>query len=148
MRLLSTDDYIKFKCIGGQCPLSCCSGGWNIVVDEKSVDYYRSVEGEFGNELREGLEEKDEVTVFKLKDNLECIFLDDKKLCRIYKELGGEEALCTTCKRFPRGFLEIGDIMICYLDNACPEVNRILMEKKTPISTLYDDSDENDKQVS
>ncbi len=148
MKLLSTDDYVKFECIGGECPLTCCGGGWNIVVDEKSAEYYKSVEGEFGDELRSGMIERNGTVIFKLKENMECIFLNENKLCRIYRELGGEHTLCETCRRFPRGMYDVGDVMVCFLDNACPEVNRMLMHRTDPISTLYDDSDNNDKSVS
>lgn len=28
MKLLSVDAYVDFKCIGGDCPISCCGGDW------------------------------------------------------------------------------------------------------------------------
>lgn len=138
MKLLSLDNYIEFKCIGGKCPISCC-GGWSILVDKATEEYYRSLEGEAGERIRKGLEIIDGTTILKRDENEACIFLDEKRMCSIQKELG-HEALSETCRSYPREFQDVGDITICYLMNSCPEVNRLVMQRKEPINTLFDDS--------
>ncbi len=146
MKLLSIKDYIEFKCIGGDCPITCCGGNWNIGVDKESADYYRSVEGDFGDELRNGMKVLDGETYFNLKDNGDCIFLNENKLCRIYRTLG-EDKMCLTCRSFPRLLYDIGDISFCFLTTSCPEVTRMIMQKTEPIEILYDDSDEQEDNL-
>ncbi len=140
MRLLSIKNYSDFECIGGECPISCCGGNWSIVVDKESSDYYRSIEGDFGYELRNGLKEICGKTMFKLDNNGNCTFLNENGLCRIYRNLGADN-LCFTCKKFPRDFFIVGDILFCFLTSACPEATRMILQEKNPIEIILDDSD-------
>ena len=39
--------YKDFKCIASKCTRSCCSVGWEIIIDKNTADYYKSVSGEF-----------------------------------------------------------------------------------------------------
>lgn len=140
MKLISVKEYVDFKCSGGDCPICCCGGRWNINIDNKTAEYYFSLKGELGKELKEGIIEKDGIYRFKLNDMGECIFLNEDRLCKIQKSLG-EEKLCDTCKIYPRLFYNVGDIKFCYLTNSCPEVNRMLLQNKESLEILYDDSD-------
>lgn len=143
MKLLSIEDYVNFRCIGGDCPISCCGGMWSICVDEESAKYYRSVEGEFGDELRSKMITSEGIDYFKLKDNGDCSFLNENKLCRIYRNLG-EDKMCYTCQSYPRVFYDVGDFTFCYMTNSCPEVTRMIMQRKEPMKVIFDDSDNND----
>ena len=98
MKLLSVDNYIDFKCLGGECPISCCGGNWQIIVDDDAYNFYISVEGELGEKIRNGIKKVDGINVFELDSKTkDCMFLDENKLCIIQKMLG-EDALCYTCK--------------------------------------------------
>lgn len=142
MKLLAVDTYIDFECIGEKCPISCCGGGWGIEIEEESYKYYMSVEGEFGEQLKENIITEDSRKTFKLDEKTrECAFLNKNKLCKIYRELG-PEALCYTCKTYPRIMYQVGDIMFCSLTNSCPEVNRMILQRRDMIKTLFDDMDE------
>ncbi len=139
MKLLSVDNYIDFKCIGGECPISCCGGNWSIEIEDDSFRYYMSVEGDFGEQLKEGIIVGEDRKVFKLYEKTrDCVFLNENKLCKIYRELG-PDALCYTCRTYPRSMYQVGDIMFCFLTNSCPEVNRMIMQRKDLIKTLFDD---------
>ncbi len=146
MKLLSVEDYVDFECVGGECPICCCGGRWKISIDDKTAEYYRSVEGDFGEELREGILVENGKSYFKLDCNYDCVFLNENKLCRIYRELG-EDKMCFTCKTYPRTFYEIGDIMICYLTNSCPQVTKMIMQKKDPLKVVFDDSGHDIKEI-
>lgn len=111
------------------------------MIDEKSAEYYGRVEGEFGEKLRGGIRTLNGQPAFAFNERKDCIFLNDKKLCEIYRNLG-PEALCETCRSYPRMMYDAGDITFCYLTNSCPEVNRMIMQKKESVKTLFDDSDE------
>lgn len=141
MKLLSVDNFVDFECIGGDCPISCCGGRWGIYIDDESMDYYMSVEGEFGERLRNSITKiNGDHNSFKLDEKTkDCVFLNEDKLCTIYRTLG-PDALCYTCKTYPRFVYSVGDIMFCYLTNSCPEVNRMILQRKDPMQTLFDDS--------
>ena len=142
MKLLSVDNYVDFECIAGDCPISCCGGNWGIPIDDDSYSYYMSVEGEFGERLRNGIIRMNDTNMFRLDDKTkDCVFLNENKLCSIYRSLGSD-AMCLTCKTYPRAMYQVGDIMFCFLANSCPEVNRMIFQKKEPLRTLFDDSDD------
>ena len=41
----------EFACIGGACEDNCCIG-WEVDIDDESLEVYKSVGGEFGDRLR------------------------------------------------------------------------------------------------
>lgn len=63
-----------------------------------------------------------------------CI-LNDCNLCEMYVNLG-EKSLCKTCRLYPRHVEEFEDVREITLSVSCPEVARILMEKKEPVRFL------------
>jgi len=138
MKVLSIEDYNDFECIGTKCPLSCCSGGWRIDVDKCSGDYYQSVEGDFGDKLRDSLSEIENGFRFKMTSAGNCPFLNDDKLCEIYRNLG-EDKLCYICKTYPRQEFSVGDILFRYLTTSCPEVTRRIIQRKERLQVDYAD---------
>ena len=54
----------------------------------------------------------------------------------------GEESLCRTCKLYPRHIEEFEDVREVTLSVSCPEVARILMNKKEPVHFLTYETDE------
>ena len=89
--------YDEFSCIASRCKDSCCAG-WEIDIDDESYEYYRSVEGPFGDRLRESMfVAEDGGYRFKLKGPKRCAMLNDNNLCDLYTALG-EEALCEKYK--------------------------------------------------
>ena len=50
MRYLKPDFYDEFSCLAGACPKTCCAG-WQIVIDETSLDKYEGLSGPFGNRI-------------------------------------------------------------------------------------------------
>ena len=45
------DFYDDFHCLASSCRHSCCVG-WEIDVDEDTLQYYQRIPGELGDELR------------------------------------------------------------------------------------------------
>lgn len=118
--------YGKFRCIAAACPDSCCRG-WDVVIDEETEDFYRSVEGEFGERLRSAIyTDADSDRVFRLAEKKKCPFWGEDKLCEIYRELG-EEHLCATCDQFPRIRMEFEGFTEHTLALACPEAARLIV---------------------
>ncbi|MGL5869666.1 flagellin lysine-N-methylase, partial [Clostridium chrysemydis] len=99
MKFKVPDYFNEFSCIGGACEDTCCAG-WEIVIDDKTFNKYKNVKGDFKKILDENIIKSDEDNMFRLKEE-NCFFLNNEKMCEIYKNLG-EEYLCHTCKEFPR----------------------------------------------
>ncbi len=114
----------RFRCIASDCPDSCCKE-WAVQVDEASAAYYRSLTGPLGDRLREVLTEEDGDTILTITDG-RCPMWRTDGLCRIQAELG-EEALCRTCREFPRLTHDYGDFVELGLELSCPEAARFLL---------------------
>ena len=145
MKLLMIEDYSDFECIGDKCQICCCGGGWDIIVDDDSAKKYRAVEGEFGDELRKCLIDRNGKTYFVLDERKECPFLNEQGLCRIYRTLG-EDALCNTCKTYPRSSYQVGDVIFFYLTTSCPEVTRRIIERYDPVQIDFSETPNNKMQ--
>lgn len=123
--------YDEFSCIASRCKDSCCAG-WEIDIDDESYEYYRSVEGLFGDRLRESMfVAEDGGYRFKLKGPKRCAMLNDNNLCDLYTALG-EEALCEVCTEYPRFSLVYGQVEQKALSLSCEEVGRILFGRTEP----------------
>ena len=113
-----------FRCIAGACPDSCCKE-WEVQVDGESAAYYRSLPGALGESLRQVLREEDGETVMTITHG-RCPMWREDGLCRIQAELG-EEALCKTCREFPRLTHDYGDFVERGLELSCPEAARLIL---------------------
>ena len=123
--------YDEFSCIASRCKDSCCAG-WEIDIDDESYEYYRSVEGPFGDRLRESMfVAEDGGYRFKLKGPKRCAMLNDNNFCDLYTALGAE-ALCEVCTEYPRFSLVYGQVEQKALSLSCEEVGRILFGRTEP----------------
>lgn len=138
------DYYGEFKCIADKCRHNCCIG-WEIGIDEASLEKYRCTEGQLGNELREKIS-IDGGPHFELCENDRCPFLNDENLCRLIMEKG-EDILCDICRDHPRfrsflpGRTEIG------LGLSCEEAARLIITRKTPFTMVETGTDEGDEET-
>ena len=114
----------KFRCIAAACSDSCCKE-WDVAVDRQSAEVYRSMEGPLGEELRRHLYEEDDEWYFAITDG-RCPMWRADGLCRIQAELG-HDALCKTCREFPRLTHDYGDFVEYGLELSCPEAARMIL---------------------
>lgn len=137
--------YFKdFKCIASDCPDTCCAG-WEIIIDEKTYDKYKTICGDFGERLHSEITHYEDGELgFELKENGNCPFLNKNKLCDIYSE-AGEDYLCHTCKQFPRFTNEYGSLREVGLSISCPEAARLILKDKDIVTF---ESSEDDEMVS
>ena len=133
--------YDSFRCIASACPDSCCKE-WDVLVDDASAAYYRSLPGQLGDDLRHFLQDEDGCTVMTITEG-RCPMWRQDGLCRIQAELG-EQALCHTCRDFPRLRHDYGDFLELTLELSCPEVARILFSAPTadPVTLETDGGEE------
>ena len=58
MQITKPTFYKEFSCIAGACPDTCCAG-WQIMIDEKSLQKYRRFKGPFRNRLHNDIDWKE-----------------------------------------------------------------------------------------
>lgn len=133
MKLIKPSYFDTFRCIAGSCPDSCCKE-WDVQVDNEKAAIYRSLPGDLGNRLREVLLDEDGETVMTIIDG-RCPMWRADGLCRIQAELG-EEALCKTCREFPRLTHDYGDFVELGLELSCPEAARIILSADDPVPVM------------
>lgn len=114
----------RFQCLAGACPDSCCQG-WEVQVDADSAARYRALPGALGDCLRAALRDADRETLMTLAEG-RCPMWRRDGLCRIQVELG-EDALCRTCREFPRLTHDYGDFRELGLELSCPEAARLIL---------------------
>ena len=133
------DYYEKFHCIGGSCPDTCCAG-WEVDVDEESLNYYKSLDGPFGDRLRSHLKEENGEVYFPLTKEIRCPFLNKRNLCDIYQKLG-EESLCQVCTEYPRYFMDVGNYEQIDMSLSCMELGRIFFSDPGPVQYIRSEND-------
>lgn len=124
MELFFPAYYHSFQCLASACPDSCCKE-WTVDVDAESAKLYRSLPGELGDRLRSVLEDTEDGTVMTIEDG-RCPMWHRDGLCRIQAELG-HDALCQTCRDFPRLRHDYGDFVELGLELSCPEAARLIL---------------------
>lgn len=115
----------KFRCIADKCPDSCCRG-WDVVVDDETNEFYKTVVGEFGEKLKRLTEIDGDGDRIFVSQNERCPFWNNDELCDIYINLG-EEHLCKTCREFPRITQDYTAFSEHLLSFACPEAARLML---------------------
>ncbi len=129
----------EFKCIADRCPDTCCIG-WEVDIDNETVEKYSSLNGEISNKIKKHLT-RDETgcNIFTLCDGDRCPFLNNCNLCEIHLE-AGECFLSQTCTLFPRFFDDFGETREMGLGFGCPEAARIILTENKPFSLkLYEE---------
>jgi hypothetical protein len=139
MLTVRPDFYDEFHCLAGACRHSCCVG-WEIDVDEETLAYYQTLEGELGRELRARIA-MEPTPHFRLSDGERCPFLRADGLCRLILSLG-EDSLCDICALHPRFYNEYPDRMEMGLGLCCEEAARLLAAGRDHLALLAEDDGE------
>ena len=92
MKLLAPSYYKNFKCIADKCKHSCCIG-WEIDIDDDTLDLYADIEGPYGEVIRDSVD-FDDVPHFRLTDEERCPHLDSAGLCKIITEFAQNNWKC------------------------------------------------------
>ena len=139
MKLVKPDYYDSFRCIADKCRHSCCIG-WEIDIDEDTLELYENIPGEFGDRLRQGIS-YGETPCFKTGEDGRCVFLNDLGLCDIILNLG-EDVLCDICTDHPRFRNYYSNRTEMGLGLCCEEACRIILGKDEPaklVEMSFDD---------
>lgn len=131
--LYTVPDYYKeFQCIADKCEDTCCAG-WQIVIDKDTLKKYKKIKGDFRKRLNQSIHWFQ--GTFKQDSDKRCAFLNEKNLCDLYLNQG-EKGFCKTCREYPRHTEEFEGVREITLSISCPEVARILMNRKEPVRFL------------
>ena len=117
--------YKEVHCIASACPDSCCKE-WTVDVDDEAATRYRQLPGALGDRLRSVLKDTEDGTIMEI-ENGRCPMWQQDGLCRIQAELG-HDALCKTCREFPRLRHDYGDFVELGLELSCPEAARLIFD--------------------
>lgn len=124
MKIYKSALFDAFSCIASACPDSCCKE-WSVTVDPQAAKKYRALPGDLGHRLRQVLTEENGDTIMTI-ENGRCPMWRKDGLCRIQAELG-HDALCKTCRDFPRLTHDYGDFVELGLELSCPEAARLIL---------------------
>lgn len=130
------DYYKRFHCLAGSCPATCCAG-WQIVIDRKALQRYASLDGGFGNRVKNSVDWQEHTF---LQYGKRCAFLNEDNLCDMHLE-AGEEMMCATCRKYPRHIEVFENEREISLSMSCPAAARLILEKKEKLTfrTAQDD---------
>lgn len=132
MKEIFPNYYDKFTCIAGDCKHNCCIG-WEIDIDDSTMEFYKSMDTEMGRRIRASIE--GEPPHFILGAGERCPFLNDEGLCNIICACG-EDALCDICYLHPRFRNFYTDFAETGLGLCCEEAARIILSEHEPFSVL------------
>ena len=110
--------YKDFRCIAEKCTHSCCVG-WEISVDEETMEKYK-------RSGREDILCHIEDDVICLAEGDRCPFLCGDGLCRIIAELG-DEYTSLICREHPRFYHRLADRVEGGIGISCEEAARLIL---------------------
>lgn len=140
MRYIKPDFYEQFACTADRCPDTCCAG-WQIMIDEDTLEKYGEVGGSFGRRLRSSIDWEE--GCFYQYDR-RCAFLNEKNLCDLYLALG-EDGFCDTCRNYPRHTEEFEGLREYSLSLSCPVAAKmILSQQGMPVFLTEEDEKEDE----
>jgi lysine-N-methylase len=117
-----------FRCIGSECPDTCCVG-WQVVIDRETYEKYKDLPDllpilDARISLNPNAPDANYARV-NLAGN-RCPFLAKDQLCDIQKKHGAEY-LSKTCAQFPRSVRVDRKVTKKTLVLSCPEAARIIL---------------------
>ena len=123
MKLYAPTYYKNFKCIADRCEHSCCIG-WEIDIDEVTLEKYQKLNSGYGVAIRDSISMKD-TPHFRLCEGDRCPHLDERGLCKIILNVG-EDYLSHICREHPR-FYNFTSVAEVGVGISCPEAARLVL---------------------
>jgi len=121
----------RFRCIGGECEDTCCSG-WDINIDKKTYAAYSDPAKAYPKPLRSLFKNTLQIQTPPTREKFastinqpgtdDCPFLQ-ARWCAIHRDIG-EDKLSNTCFNFPRYTRDILGSIEQSLTLSCPEAAR------------------------
>ncbi len=132
MKYLQPEYYNLFRCVAGACENTCCMG-WKIAIDEKTLSLYEVMPGKIGDKIRKSIDWREACL---LQRGNRCVLLDGNGLCEVQKNCG-HEALCESCREYPRHVEEFPEVREYSLSLSCPEAARLILSSESSAAEWY-----------
>lgn len=141
MVVFAPEYYKSFKCIADKCKHSCCLG-WEVEIDDYTLDIYLNTKGDFGEILNNNISYVNDTACFKLDSNKRCPFLMPDGLCQLIIKKG-EDFLCDICTEHPRFYNFLSDRQEVGLGLCCEEATRLVIsgDYDYKLLPLYENDD-------
>lgn len=139
MRYVKPHYYDAFQCIADKCPDTCCAG-WQIVIDEESLEKYAGSDDAFSDRLKKSIDWQEGAF---LQYNRRCAMLNEENLCDLVTAKG-EGWLCKTCDCYPRHTEEFDGVREMSLSLSCPVVAEMILNCEEKIRYQIQENDEPD----
>ncbi len=135
MKIIAPDYYKDFHCIADKCRHTCCEG-WEVDIDEESLERFRACEDIAAHIDEEG------TAHFGLLDGERCPFLNENNLCNMILR-HGEDMLCQICTDHPRFRSYWTDRTEMGLGLVCEEAGRLILSRSEPmkLEVISDDGE-------
>lgn len=111
--------YNDFQCVGGSCPLTCCTAVWQIKLTDTEIKNYETMEHPFHTEIVNAINRKQNCFFANTDGN--CAMLTKDGWCKIIKNCG-ENYISGTCKTYPRQLRDYNGNIEYTVDISCPIV--------------------------
>lgn len=135
--------YKNFKCIASKCRESCCIG-WEIDIDDDTLEKYKHIGGDIGIKLKENTTVSEDGSIcFRLTDNERCPFLNEENLCELIL-CGGEDMLCEICHMHPRFVNRLESRCETGIGLCCEEAARLILTDNANMKLEAWDEDDKD----
>lgn len=125
----------NFRCVGGACIDTCCSG-WNVSIDKAThYRYKKSAKAEISEIAKSSIKKiksgrsASHFSVIKNRENGDCPFMTSCGWCKVQTEMG-EQALSKTCNTYPRIITKCGGETYISASLSCPEAARLCLENE------------------
>lgn len=117
-----------FACLGGDCPATCCSVGWDIEVDQEVIARWtRFPENNERSRLLASMREVQRggqpMNLLRYRQNNSCMLLETNGLCSAQAR-HGEEYIPIACRLHPRMKEESARYRVSSASLSCPEIAR------------------------
>lgn len=143
MRIVYPDNYNEFECAADKCPDTCCKG-WQIEIDDRSLEKYERHIGHFSDRLQESIDWN--VGCFKQDEKGRCALLNQDNLCEMVLNMG-EDSLCPTCALYPRHVEEYEGLREWSLSMSCPVAASLVLGRKDPVHFVEERNDDDDPLI-
>ena len=143
MRTVYPHYYHDFACTADKCPDTCCAG-WQIMIDDESMERYEQYVGHFSERLQNGIDWN--AGCFLQDANKRCSMLNEQNLCDMILKMG-EHHLCKTCTRYPRHEEEFEGLREWSLSLSCPVAAHIVLSCAEPVRFIEEENDDDDPLI-
>ena len=139
MKLTVPEYFHRFKCIAGDCRYSCCVG-WEIDIDEKTLEKFNTLPGIEGEELRASINYDGDTPCFYTSGN-RCVHLRDDGLCELICR-HGEEILSDICREHPRYYTTLGEVTYGGVGMTCEAACELILTERDGHKYTTTDTDD------